>query len=611
MSRLQKLALLVGFLALAVAVAAARRASAALYEPSIYADTPTAFWAGVGLALVIALALVFGANPDDRRLGRATLALAGLAGWTVPALPVIRGYYFYGTGDSLSHLGFAAAFLAGKNPADLLHPGLHIISLAISGAAGVPIRRAMLLAVAAFFALFLVFVPLCVREFAGNRAGLAVGTFAGVLLLPINNIGIHVIAHPSSEAVMFFPLVLFAMVVYFRRGTGGRPGTAAGALLTTLLVAMVFVHPQESLNVIVILVGIVLLQRLYRRVQSNTHRTLNTPIADHRSLVVPAAFMTAWWLVWSPRSPRVQRTLRIGYQSLFGGAPPLGTEVNTRTSLLPQLGGSVEELFVKLFLGGLVFSMFAGLAMLVSAAGVLDDLRPSWSGLADRLGSGPAGGDRNGLTAYVAVGFLPLLGVTGFVFFGAFGDHFLRWVGFLMMLVTVIGAAALARWLTRLTSGLSVARVGVALLFALLLPLSVLSVHPSPWIYQPTDQVTEQQFEGYETAFDQRAPEVAYAGIRSGPRRYVEAMNDPQAPATEEFPGLRADIPPPVFGTNLTTHYEEPRYVPVTVADRQRELQLYEGLRYGPAGFRTLRSTPGVHRVQANDEFELYLLGDE
>jgi len=375
--------------------------------------------------------------------------------------------------------------------------------------------------------------------------------------------------------------------------------------------AMVLIHPQEALEVIVLFGSITLLQQVYQRVRSSEDGPIYSPITAHRSLVVPTAFLVAWWLVWSPRSPRVQARLRVGYQSLVGAAPAPGAEVATRTSLLPQLGGSVEELFVKLFLAGLVFSVVTGVAMLFSVAGVLEDLRPGRWGVVSRLA--PDAGERNGLTAYVVVAFPPLLAITAFFFFGAYGDHFLRFVGFLMMLVTIVGAAALARWLSQreFGGGRSLARVAVAVLIVALLPLAALSVHPSPWIYQPTDQVTEQQFQGYRLSFEHRDPTVPYAGIRAGPRRWVEAMNDPQGPTAEGFPGMRSDIRPEVFMTNLSTYYDDPRYVPVTAADVQRDVVLYEGLRYGPAGFRSLRSTPGIDRVQANEQFRLYLLGDE
>lgn len=600
MTRRRKLALTAGFAALAFAAAAAVGSPATGYELSIYRSTPALFWVGTAVALAASVAVSF--RPGAPRLRNAALLLGGTAVWSVVALPVLRGYFFYGAGDALSHLGFALSFLEGENPADLLHPGIHVLSLAVGEATGLPVRQALLLGVLTFFLLYFLFVPLCVREIAGDRAGLAVGAFAGLLLLPLNNVATHVIAHPSSQTILFVPVVVFALVLFLRQGAGGRGVTAAGGLLGLVSAAVVLLHPQEALSVIVLFGTVLLLQWVYRRLD------VDHPIARHRLVLVPALFLVSVWLLWAPRSPRVQSRIVTAYRSVFVSSPPPGGEVATRSVSLAVLGGSLGELFVKLFGASLVFSVIAGVAMLARGAGLLDDLGLGrWR--VQRL-SPP---DRNGLTTYLAAGFLPLVGATGFVFLAAFGDHYFRFVGFLMMLVTLVAGGAIARGPRGLLADrvpLSAVRAAVVVLFVLLLPLALLAVHPSPWIYQPSQQVTEQQFDGYRTSFEQRDPAVAYAGVRSGPRRFVEATYGPASATARQFPGLEAGIPGPVFRSNLTTYYDDPRYVPVTTTDVEREVELYQGFRYDASGFRTLRSTPGVHRVQANEEFRLYLLTD-
>jgi len=601
-TRNRKVALTTGFAALALGAAAAVGSPATGYELSIYRSTPALFWVGAAVALAVSLAVSF--RPGAPRLRYAALLLGGGTVWSVVALPVLRGYFFYGAGDALSHLGFALSFLGGKNPADLLHPGLHVLSLTIGEATGLPVRRALLVGVLVFFLLYFLFVPLCVREIAGDRAGLAVGAFTALLLLPLNNVATHVIAHPSSQTILFVPVVLFALVLFLRQGAGGRGVTAAGGLLGLVSVAVVLLHPQEALNTIVLFGAVLALQAVYRRLD------VDHPITRHRLVLVPMLFLVSAWLLWAPRSPRVQSRIVTAYRSVFVSSPPPGGEVATRSLSLAVLGGSLGELFVKLFLASLVFSVIAGLAMLARSAGVLDDLGFQRWGIAGRL----APAERQGLTTYLAAGFLPLFGITGFVFLGAFGDHYFRFVGFLMMLVTLVAGGVIARGPRQLLAGrvsLSTARAAVVVLFVLLLPLAVLSVHPSPWIYQPSEQVTEQQYGGYQTAFQQRDPAIAFAGVRSGPRRFVEATYGPQSAATQGFPGVESGIPGPVFRSNLTTYYDEPRYVPVTTTDIEREVGLYRGFRYGSSGFRTLRSSPGIHRVQANEEFRLYLLSED
>jgi hypothetical protein len=266
-----------------------------------------------------------------------------------------------------------------------------------------------------------------------------------------------------------------------------------------------------------------------------------------------------------------------------------------RSVALASVGGSFEGLFLKLFLGSLVFCLIAGPVMLASVLGWLDHLFP----------------EENALNKYLSVAFLPLLVGTAIVFIGPFDDHYLRFIGFLMAIVTLVGASALVQVLPNLTtrisgSGYRVATVGLLLL---LLPVATMGLHPSPWMFQDTPQVTEQEVTGYEAAFEHSASGIPFSGIRGGSERYADAIYGPDVAAAQTT--IDDGIPYSVFGNNLTSYYEDGRYVPVRTADYEREVGIYKGFRYSERGFEELESTPRVNRVQSTDEFQLYLLQGE
>jgi hypothetical protein len=181
-----------------------------------------------------------------------------------------------------------------------------------------------------------------------------------------------------------------------------------------------------------------------------------------------------------------------------------------------------------------------------------------------------------------------------------------------MVVVTVIAAVGLVdgvplaipwpSWRTM--------RLVAVVVFTGLLAAQVAHVHSSPYIYQPSNQVTMTSVEGYESSFEHRDPRVEYAGIRGGPRRFVDAVYGTTftdtTPDGRLFEGKEAAIPDGVFGTNLSTHYDSDRYVPITDRDLSQEVTLYEGFRYPLSGFRDLRTTPGIHRVRTNGDFRLY-----
>lgn len=591
--RRYKLLLTVGFGALAVALATVMESTASVTELSIYQSTTPVFWVGVAVALVVALVVSVARTPTRWERGGGFL-LAGSAVWAVVVLPLVRGYYFYGGGDALSHLGFARSFASGAlRPVELLHPGVHFVSIAVASETGFSLPQSLMFTVFLFFLVFLIFVPLTVRRITGSDRSLAVGLFSALLLLPINHVATHVSAHPSSQAILFVPFVLFLVLLYLRQDRDAVARVSPlGVLLVLSSMGVVLFHPEEALNVLAVFGAVALLQFVYRRYDPEH------PISEHHSMYFQAVFLGVLIAVWAPRSSRVQNRFGVLVETLTGGASTTATTVSSYSISLSSVGGSIEELFVKLFLPSLVFSIITGVLALGTVTGRFDDVLP----------------ERGSHVRYLVLAFAPILVATGVIYVGSFGDHYFRYIGFLMMLTTILGAVGLTGLLPSLsahTDRAGVRTAAVALLLLLLLPIAVMSIHPSPWLYQTTPHVSEAQMEGYETSFEHRDPAVPYAGIRTGPRRYVDAVYGPYSETAGSFPGDLSSVPPAVLGTNLTSYYDEPRYVALTDRTVVRETELYRGFRYDREGFQSLETTPGISRIQANGEFQLYYVVDE
>jgi hypothetical protein len=253
-----------------------------------------------------------------------------------------------------------------------------------------------------------------------------------------------------------------------------------------------------------------------------------------------------------------------------------------------------------MFLVSGVLSLIAGLVMLATLTRRLDDSP-----------------DRNALLTYLTVAFAPI-----FVLFLAFMVASLsvqqfRYLGFIMMFVTILVAVAFADGIPfglpiRSPTTRTTLAVGV---FALLLVPQLAMVFSSPYIYQPSSQVTERTMEGYETSFEHRDSEVWHTGIRGGPRRYVDAYHGTTGSNTAAdgttFEGKDEMIPFAVWGNNMTEFYSRCRYVALEQSDYQREVGLYDGFRYSEAGFERMETDPRIHRVQSNGDFRLYVVAPE
>lgn len=580
----RKAALGVGFAAVAVAVLAAYADPARAYEPSLYRATPVLYW--VGLAVALGASLLVALYGSDRRWLRTGAFLVAYLGFvSVAALPLVRGYHFLGAGDPLTHLGWIKELAAGGvDPLGFLYPAVHLTALSAGSLLGIPLTDALMVVVVVSAAVFLLFVPLCVRAATAPRRGLVVGLFAAGLFLPINNTSVYMLVHPFSQAVLFLPVVLYLLFRYVYAGP--TTATPAAVLLVVAASALVLVHPQLGVGLVGLLLAVAGFQRLYRWWWPDH------PVAGHRSLLGPGLAVGAFYLLWVANKPTVESLAGAVLNSILAGSA-VGDEISSSAESTKAVGMSFEVMAFKLFFVSFVFSVLAGLVVLRALVE-----RPA----DDRAGTL--------LVRYLAVGSVPL-GLLFVVFvLSSISRFYFRYVGAIMAVVTILGAVAVTDGLAAFERRLPAVpvRTAVAVLFAVLLPLSLATVYFSPYILRGSGHVTEGHVNGYETAFEHRQAGTPFVGIRTAPDRQVQAVYGAETAMTLPVYRTAERVPPEVFDSNLSVHYEGPRYLPVRNTDRQVEVGLYDGLRYSGRGFRELDSTPGIDRVQSNGQFRLYRL---
>lgn len=579
-------ALAVGFLAVTVAVLVARGSPATGFEVSLYTATPTATWVGLAVAFVCAT-VVAGTTPG-RRTRLAALVLAGETFVAVVALPVIRGYAFYGSGDALSHMGWIREVLGGEIVlSDLIYPGLHTTAIAVARLGGLELSHAMMLSVVVYAAAFAVFVPLAARALTDDAFAATVGVFAAAFLLPVNNVSAHLVFFPSTMAVFLFPFVMLLAIIALRRGKAARL-TPVDGLLALAGVGILLVHPQQAVNVVLVFATVSVLVGI---------RRYRAPDPTLDPLYRHTAFLGVATAVWGLSHERISDTAGayagavVG--AVVGGGSAGGGAIAQRTGSLSAIGVSPLEIGVKLFFPGAVFAVLTGLLL---AGALLGWFR----------------GDRDRLPLVVlGLGLVPVGVVMVLYVLGNLQTIYFRHLGFLMALVTVFGAVAVAR-LAALVSGDGLDRRGVALAFVVLTPLlalSIATVFPSPFIYQPNSHVTAMEYSGYETTFAHDNESVPYAGIRAGPDRFRDAI---EGTGDLESRTVRrgARVPYGELDSDLTSVFEGPRYLAVDSGDYDREIVAYGGLRYSEEGFETLGSGDGVSRVLSNGGYRVYYVAE-
>ena len=586
--------LMIGNLAFVVAVYAAHSSPATGYEVNVFASTPTLYWVGLGVAFVSALWVLTFARERVPWLGG--FGLTTLAGISVPALPLLRGYYFYGLSDPLFHLGWAKQLQQGTMTFfDLLYPGTHTFSAILSTLGGAPAERSMLLAAFVMTCSFVAFSVLAVRTILPNRTALGIALVSSLLFLPINHVGFEPTAKTYSMATFFFPFAMYLVVKHLT--SEGPDPTLPHRLSATDLaflvggVTIIFYHPQVAANVIVFTGSIAVTQFVARRKFPDTHLARSKPV--YGQLAVLTLLFFAWNVQHTALFDLTGRLLE-SLSGLFLGSEQAGEIVQDRANSADQAGTGIVTLFVRIFLLQAVYVAAGAGVVLARVFGALqfEDRRVA-----------------------IVVDAFAVAGVVSAVFFlshfvGSVSAYFFRHVGFGMAfgpILAVVGFYRLVSSTSDFTSGVrrTLKTVGVVLM-AVALAMSIAAFFSSPYVSLPTSHVSEQQFTGHATAFERSADGAAFAAPRTGPQRYYDARGihmdnrlQWDVTAAQMRSGLREvrrnDFP-------IKDFY----YLFVTETDRKRELVAYNGLRYGSEAFESVPDQEGVSRIHSNGEVDVY-----
>lgn len=584
----QKLLLIVGYLALASGILTAYTDPTTDYEISIYSATPAGFW--LGLAVVLLIAVFVSLSAPKGYVSLAGLGLGGSAIVALAGLPIIRGYFFYGSGDGLTHLGWTKDLFTGAMSAfGDFYPGIHTLSLFMHGVIGGTIPRAMLFAVLACVVVYLVFIPLCVRAMTARRGAMMLAGLAGLLLLPINHLGMNYMTpHPITDSILLTPVILYVLINYltapdqlFERRL---PISAVGAMFVIVLSGIVLYHSQQAANLIIFFGTISAVQFIYRSIRPNSR------VADHRTVYGPTAVLIGAIMLWSVGRSRFDDTVDAVLRELFSflrGGAGFGAGSASQGNSLAAAGGSLPEIFIKLFGVSAVFVALAGVVMITSVFGRSRDAS-----------------DTTVLIRYFTAGLVVLVPYSLVFYIGSISGLFFRNLGLIMVFSTILGSIALDRYLPKLTEfvSMSTVRTATGVVMVVMLVLSVVVVYPSPYLFLPNDQVTETQMDGYRYAFEHTEQDLAIYSLREGPWRYKQGLFGVENTNARKY-GLGI---PETNLSSLAGRTAKDRYLILTEAARKREVAVYEGVRYDRRNLSTLSSQSGVSLVFSNGAVDLY-----
>lgn len=576
-----KLSISVSFVFLAYGTWVARAVNGTQYELSIYQSTPHVFWVAVVFATAIGLFHLFREDSTHTQILSSGLLVLTIS--VITALPLVRGYFFYGAGDPMTHLGWVKQLLWGElDVRNFFYPGLHLLSGTLSITLDMSARRALNIAAWLFVPVWLIFMPLLVRELTESHTGWVVGIAVALTLIPLNPINVRVIPLPSAQMILFAPFPLYLYLQYFKRPNTRR--LQFSVLLPVVFTAVVFYHPQQALNILVVIGTFTVLSNNFR---DSSSRFSNTGVP----LILACGAILMMWIVSKQPFEDSAGILLAGMAQVVqeiilggGGDTSSAAAATSRFGSARALGYSIPVLLFKM-LGKNVLIGIAALCFLVIASYKEFDLQ----------------------TRLLAISSLPVIGFfVAFIAAGQF-NQWMRYAGFLAAIVSITSAVGLARMIEsdwRPTVSKSV----VVCIVCLSLVLSVPIIFQSPYIAVHNRQVTESQYSGYELAFENADQSIPFLHIRAKTQRFESAIygSTDATPISVDYFPQQGKVPDHFANQSLENHYNAKRYLSVTSADVTRETRLYQGYRYTMPDFRYLERS--ANRIVDNGGYRLYLI---
>ena len=570
LARVQLAMLIAGFLALALATAWAATVPADGYEASPYEAVP---YVWVLLAAAIGLgSLQTVLEVRYRSLGRAKFLYLGvvlvlIARLTANFVGWIRGYFFVGRTDNLTHWGFALGIeQTGRTDPNNIYPLMHILLAQGSLLTGATVKAMMVLLPAALGILAATFIYLILRSLFKDQRVVALGTLSASLLL-FGGAGPEISS--SGFSLILIPLLLY---LYLR----SRTSVPYRIPLVLLLIAYPFIHPLTSL---VLVAFLALGEVVSWRVRGAHPRS--APV-----LLLSLAFFS-WF----------SATVAFGH-SVRSAASLLSGDFQTSHLAVYQAQAAQAALPLADFLA-VLFMTYGDWAIFL-LVGLVAALLPR---------------HRNALPARtslmpVIIPFCVLL--IGALYVVNLGFDPSRFIAFLMVGCVVYAGSLFAQVLrSGETKGLRrVAVPVVAILIVTAGAISVYKAYPSPLVLRPGTHVTQSELMGYFWFLQNQAPTLVTHEILSGANRFADV-----------FPGLYGGDPRSILVDASPDHFGfdsndpgdlgslSPGYIVVTAVD----ITTYTGVwsftgRFTTEDFARLENIPGIHKVYAGPDLQIYYI---
>ncbi|WP_367996733.1 hypothetical protein [Haloferax volcanii] len=498
-------------------------------------------------------------------------------------MPRIRGYYFFGLGDTFTHLGWTYDIVDGSvDPAEFRYPLFHLLAVSISSIASISLRESLSLAALLFPVLFIITIPAIVKSGYGRYGG-TIGLLCAATYPPLVHVGTgQLVPQPAAQSIFYFAIVVYAG--YQSINSGKREWILIFFILNT---GLVLLHPQRAINFVIFYAGalaavVIRELLLYRSLRSTSRRNIIQTIL--------VGLISYIWVI-----DKFEKAITLYMLRLVSLSSSTSRRVAMSTGGLSDLNASISELFIKLFLVPTIFCIIS-----------LYLLNLIWENKEIEQHNLNEYSYLVGGTAALSLFFVVALGV------GRLNPF--RQLVVIFVVVTIMASISITKLSKRYysTIGTSRTKLITVLILLVLVLASIPTLHASPFIYRASSNSPESYFTGYETQFEYWGGETHFSEVSSVGSRYKHALKGTEQSQETNISGVPYSLPrysrvPDHFANrSLEKEYPDGQIIAISSKDRKKYIDMYGGYRYRKSDFKWLNQTESVNRIYSNSGIDFY-----
>lgn len=568
------------------------------YEFSIYDAYPDYFWGLIISTITLGYfcAVLAILHNDTKKYWPLGFLTAVIANCLLLSLPLVRGYFSYGSGDVLTHIGFMRD-LANYGTIDgNLYPILHILGFCTFEIAGLSFEIITMIIPPVFSILVVIYWYILGREMFNNKTGaLSLGVLTLIILgsIPILDKS-NSLFSPNYEVNLLIPLIMYCLIKS-QKFTNSR---MMAVTLIVLSVLIVFLHPLAA----ILLMSIYVLSYFSDRFLPIN--STSKPYTANAWMI--AVIMAAFFSIWSTYLHRFGKVVDPFIASIIG-TDLVESEVMANLNLVNMVDVDIVYLIKLGFLTFGINAICGSLAAICLLYLLIQHIHKNIT--------------INRFLFHIIVCFVALFVLSVIIFFtiSEFGYERIYRIVNLFTLLIVSSTIAIAY--QRLNNVRTINRTLITTLICItvftLIVLSIFTLHLSPITKHINQQVPECDYYGMVTFFDKRDNSIPILESGISQRRYYESIYGVCPPKTNIRYSLEGALrPPDHFGYDrfdyIGSNYDERQYFLLTSLGRHFYESMYpefqDKWRFMNQDFENLESDYSATKMYSNNNLDIYLI---